>query len=66
LFNSRRLNLTKEAGTLKLKDWIKIPLNSKHALVKKKAELLDTYKDAEEVLEMDMNEPLELEAELQK
>ena len=66
LFNSRRLTLTKKAGALKLKDRIKMPLDRKRALVKKKAELLDMYKEAEGVLEMDINELLELEAELQK
>jgi len=56
LFNSRKLTLTKKAGALKLKDRMKMPLDRKRALVKKKAELLDMYEEAEGVLEMDVNE----------
>lgn len=41
-----------------------MPLNRRRALVKKKAELLGTYKEALEVLEMDTNKLLELETEL--
>jgi hypothetical protein len=66
LFDSRKLTLTKKARALKLKDRMKMPLDRKRALVKKKAELLDMYEEAEGVLEMDMNELLELEAELQR
>jgi hypothetical protein len=66
LFDSRKLTLTKKVRALKLKDRMKMPLDRKRALVKKKAELLDMYEEAEGVLEMDMNELLELEAELQR
>ena len=59
LFNSRKLTVTKKAGALKLKDRMKMPFDRKRALVKKKAELLDIYEEAEGVLEMDVNEPLE-------
>jgi hypothetical protein len=66
LFDSRKLTLTKKTRALKLKDRMKIPLDRKRALIKKKAELLDIYEEVERVLEMDINELLELEAELQR
>ena len=59
LINSRKLTLTKKAEALKLKDRMKMPFDRKRALVKKKAELVDIYEEAEGVLEMDVNELLE-------
>jgi hypothetical protein len=64
LFDFRKLILTQKAGALKLKDWMKMLLDRKRALIRKKAELLDMYEEAEGVLEMDIDELFELEEEL--